>query len=484
MTVPVDDPINQFVIVGGETQGTWTWFLGNENELVVTKQLATTGEIVLLTLNTDYTVNALDLGNEPGGTITFLPPQIPVVAGDVWTLSRDTTINRSPDFPFKGNFDAVTVNAQLDKLTRLAQDLDRDVTNAIRKDPGVGDTLNPLIPAPVDDRALKFKDTGGGNFEMVMSEFDPDQPAADAADSAAAALASEQAAAISETNAATSETNAANSETAAGISETAAGISETNAANSAAAAGISETFAAISATAASDQLSGTSTTFLTIQLGARVFTTQANKFFEPGTNLKIKSDADPNNFMFGDVTTYSGTTLTMNITAIGGSGTKNDWTISLSGLRGVPGDIFRGALVYKTADQAISNATFNMLTWDVEEYDTDSIHSNVTNNSRLTVPAGVTRVKVICHIDWDGNTSGDRIIDIRRNGNTSGTVGVGGNIIPSTNFGDLEHHATTATLTVVSGDYFEVFVFQTSGGSVDVQHVNGTKTWFAMEIIE
>ncbi|MEE9557281.1 MAG: hypothetical protein V3V76_08475 [Candidatus Adiutricales bacterium] len=209
MTVPVQDPINQVVIVGGEPTVGWTWYLGAQNEIVVTVQRAISGDIDLLVLDTDYTVEANDLGNQSGGDITPIGSESPVTAGDVWTLSRDTTLNRSPDFPFKGNFDSATVNNQLDKLTRIGQDINRDSLEAIRKDPGVGDTLNPLIPQMVDERALKFRDIGGGNFEMVMSEFDPDTTTQDAADSAAAALASEQAAAISETNAATSETNAA-----------------------------------------------------------------------------------------------------------------------------------------------------------------------------------------------------------------------------------------------------------------------------------
>jgi len=215
MSVPEQDPINQFIIAGGETTGVWTWNLQKESELVVSKQLASTGAVVPLDLGIDYSVNAPDLDNDNGGTINFLAPQLPAVVGDVWTLSRNTAIDRSPDFATSGDFLAETINEQLDELTRIAQDSSLESSTAVRKDPGVGDALDPLIPQPVDERALKFRDTGGGNFEMVMSDFDPDITAADAAASAAAALASEQAASISETNAGISETNAANSETAA-----------------------------------------------------------------------------------------------------------------------------------------------------------------------------------------------------------------------------------------------------------------------------
>lgn len=83
--------------------------------------------------------------------------------------------------------------------------------------------------------------------------------------------------------------------------------------------------------------SGTSTTSLAIGVGSKVFTTQASKLWVEGQYLQIASDADGANYMHGNVTTYSGTTLTMNITDIGGSGTLADWNISISGTRGSTG---------------------------------------------------------------------------------------------------------------------------------------------------
>ena len=65
--------------------------------------------------------------NNSGGTITFLAPQLPAVVGDIWTLSRDTRIDRSVDFATGGAFPAKTINEQLDELTRIAQDRKRVV---------------------------------------------------------------------------------------------------------------------------------------------------------------------------------------------------------------------------------------------------------------------------------------------------------------------------------------------------------------------
>lgn len=174
MTVAVQDPINQFVIVGGETSGPWTWQLNQEADLTVFKKLASTGEVVTLVLDTDYSVNALGLGNKNGGTITFLAAQLPAVTGDVWTLQRDTELNRPEDFATSGDFQAVTVNPQFDDPILMAQDAKREATNALRKNPGVDDVLDPLIPQPVSGRALKFAESTAGNFILTMSETDPD----------------------------------------------------------------------------------------------------------------------------------------------------------------------------------------------------------------------------------------------------------------------------------------------------------------------
>lgn len=174
MSVPVTDPIDQYVVVGGETTFTYSWLINSESEIVVQKQdnSVSPGVITTLTLTTDYTVQ--NAGTKGGGTITPVGAQSPVVIGDVWTLFRDSTINRPQDFAVSGGFQAVTVNQQLDNLTRIAQDQERDIDEAVKKDPGVGDSLNPLIPQMVSGRALKLAESSPNNFVFVMSETDPD----------------------------------------------------------------------------------------------------------------------------------------------------------------------------------------------------------------------------------------------------------------------------------------------------------------------
>ena len=82
----------------------------------------------------------------------------------------------------------------------------------------------------------------------------------------------------------------------------------------------------------------TSATSLAIGTGSKVFTTQSGKDIGVGQFVLATSDADPTtNYMLGQVTAYSSTTLTVDVTVIGGSGTLADWTIRVSGSAGATG---------------------------------------------------------------------------------------------------------------------------------------------------
>lgn len=82
---------------------------------------------------------------------------------------------------------------------------------------------------------------------------------------------------------------------------------------------------------------GTSTSSVAIGTGSKSFTTQEGLSFAIGAWVLIASGADPTDYMHGQVTNYSGTALTVNVTGIGGSGTHADWTISLAGAPGAQG---------------------------------------------------------------------------------------------------------------------------------------------------
>jgi hypothetical protein len=140
-----------------------------------------------------------------------------------------------------------------------------------------------------------------------------------------------------------------------------------------------------------------------------------------------------------------------------------------------------GALVKKTAVQAIANDTATALTWASEDYDTDSIHDNSSNTSRLTVPNGVTKVRVSASIQWDSNTTGIRQITFHKNGSVFQGSLTEVTVAATNPTGLLS--AQSAIVTVTAGDYFEAIAYQNSGGSLNTGGVD-SRVWFAMEILE
>jgi hypothetical protein len=73
-----------------------------------------------------------------------------------------------------------------------------------------------------------------------------------------------------------------------------------------------------------------SSTSIVIGTGSKSFTVSdmtSSPIVYVGQQLEVRSRANPNNKFIGFVTSAAGTTLTINITSIGGSGTFNDWSI-------------------------------------------------------------------------------------------------------------------------------------------------------------
>jgi hypothetical protein len=83
-------------------------------------------------------------------------------------------------------------------------------------------------------------------------------------------------------------------------------------------------------------LNVTSSSPLTIGVGTKVFTITANSAFSSGQRVRAANTAVPSNFMEGIVTVV-GTSMTMTVDLVGGSGTYSAWRISVAGDRGVTG---------------------------------------------------------------------------------------------------------------------------------------------------
>lgn len=89
-----------------------------------------------------------------------------------------------------------------------------------------------------------------------------------------------------------------------------------------------------------EQLWSTSTSSLTIDVGAVTLTTQADKQYAVGQPVRITRTSDVTQWMDGQVTAYNSLTGTMSVqvATVSGSGTYSNWTIALSGQGGPAGD--------------------------------------------------------------------------------------------------------------------------------------------------
>jgi hypothetical protein len=81
----------------------------------------------------------------------------------------------------------------------------------------------------------------------------------------------------------------------------------------------------------------TSATSRAVNSGAVSFTTQAGTAMALGMRVRVASREDVFDFMEGTIVEYSGTTLTIYVDRVGGSGTHADWNIVAAGDAGATG---------------------------------------------------------------------------------------------------------------------------------------------------
>lgn len=128
--------------------------------------------------------------------------------------------------------------------------------------------------------------------------------------------------------------------------------------------------------------------------------------------------------------------------------------------------VLPAARVFHNAAQSIANAVATAVAFNSERYDTDLIHDNVTNNSRLTCKTpGLYAIKA--QIAFANAATGFRLIQIRINGTTA----ICDVSSPAIN-GDLTYIAAATDYQLIVGDYVEVVAYQTNGAAINI-NANG-----------
>jgi hypothetical protein len=136
-----------------------------------------------------------------------------------------------------------------------------------------------------------------------------------------------------------------------------------------------------------------------------------------------------------------------------------------TGLKWAKSPNFIGCSLYQTAGAtSIANATETVMAYDAEKYDTSGFHDNATNNSRITIPAGLGGYYLIRE-----NT--------RFNTNATGTRN-GRLYINGAQVTDLPEYAPSSSsyvsgigsiiLYLNAGDYLQHVVYQNSGGALNI----------------
>ncbi len=142
------------------------------------------------------------------------------------------------------------------------------------------------------------------------------------------------------------------------------------------------------------------------------------------------------------------------------------------------GGYTQGARVYHNVAQTIPDSVETILAFNSARYDTDTIHDNVTNNSRLTCKtAGI--YLIIGQVQFDPNATGFRQLSVKLNGATLlDLVSVGIRNVANQWMADI---STIYSLAV--NDYVEISVYQSSGGNLNVVNESNRSPEFMMQRI-
>jgi hypothetical protein len=144
----------------------------------------------------------------------------------------------------------------------------------------------------------------------------------------------------------------------------------------------------------------TSVSSAAIATGSKTFTTNlsaTSTAFTVGTRIRVAYVTTPANFMEGVITSFSGTTLNVNVDSIGGSGTYANWTISVAGIQGSNGV----TSITGTASQVVASPSTGAVTLSLPS----SINVNTTGYAAGLAGGGANYVPYQTAVNTTGFVS-------------------------------------------------------------------------------
>lgn len=118
---------------------------------------------------------------------------------------------------------------------------------------------------------------------------------------------------------------------------------------------------------------------------------------------------------------------------------------------------------YNNASISISNNVTTVLTFNSERWDTNAMHSTSSNTSRLTCVTAGKYVATVC-VSFAANATGIRDVLIRLNATTD----IAQILLPNAGGTFPTIIEVTATVDMAVNDYLEAYVYQNSGGNLNV----------------
>lgn len=288
---------NQIIYTGSGTTGPFDFDfrIYQSADLLVQKFEIATEITTDLAETTDYVVTVDIDGTGHVDLNAALSSAYKLIITRRLPLTQEVTYVENDKFP------AATHEEALDRAIMICQQLQEQVSRAVTVP--AGSTLDPAD---------------------IVNEVTAAAAAAEAAQTAAEAA---QAAAETAQGLAEDARDAAIA--AEGTATTEAGLATTAKTDAQTARDAAQNYAAA--------IKGTSTSSVAIATGSKTFTTQAGKQFAAGMFILVVDQANSANFMFGQVTSYSSTTLVVDSQVVGGSGTIAAWNIYVAGIRGAQG---------------------------------------------------------------------------------------------------------------------------------------------------
>lgn len=130
--------------------------------------------------------------------------------------------------------------------------------------------------------------------------------------------------------------------------------------------------------------------------------------------------------------------------------------------------------VNRSSTLSIGSGSSTAITWNAEDYDTDTMHDLGANTSRLVAThAGKYRLTAYC--EFATNTTGLRYVAVSKNG--TGQLAASPILVTASLGSNVAPMPVAWVGELAAADYLEISAFQDSGGNLNIT----TNSWAALE---